>query len=162
SRARNLTAEAPRHRGRKAIRIRSCLRPRVSARKSRCRSRFSLAGLRRACGRSRRRFRSRSSRWRASRFSRISCACCAIKLCVGHLGEMIEREFGDGSGWGIELRYSFDGTKLLGTGGALRRALPLLGDAFLVLYGDSFLPIEFAPVAAAWRASGRLGLMTVF
>lgn len=83
-------------------------------------------------------------------------------LCVGHLGEMIEQEFGDGSAHGIELRYSFDGPKLLGTGGALRQALPLLGDAFFVLYGDSYLPIDFAPVAAAWRASGRPGLMTVF
>jgi NDP-sugar pyrophosphorylase family protein len=83
-------------------------------------------------------------------------------LCVGHLGEMIEREFGDGHAWGIELRYSFDGPALLGTGGALRRALPLLGDAFFVLYGDSYLPVDFAPIAVAWRASGQQGLMTVF
>lgn len=83
-------------------------------------------------------------------------------LCVGHLGEMIEREFGDGRDWDIELRYSFDGPTLLGTGGALRQALPLLGDAFFVLYGDSYLPIDFAPVAAAWRKSGLPGMMTVF
>ncbi|MEO6740525.1 MAG: sugar phosphate nucleotidyltransferase, partial [Chthoniobacteraceae bacterium] len=48
-------------------------------------------------------------------------------LCVGHLGEMIERDFGDGAAFGIELKYSFDGPVLLGTGGALRLALPLLG-----------------------------------
>jgi NDP-sugar pyrophosphorylase family protein len=83
-------------------------------------------------------------------------------LCVGHLGEMIEREFGDGSAWGIELRYSFDGPTLLGTGGALQHALPLLGDAFFVLYGDSYLPIDYAPVAEKWAASGLPGLMTVF
>jgi NDP-sugar pyrophosphorylase family protein len=83
-------------------------------------------------------------------------------LCVGHLGEMIEREFGDGGAWGIELQYSFDGPALLGTGGALRRALPLLGESFFVLYGDSYLPVEFAPIATAWRESGLRGLMTVF
>lgn len=83
-------------------------------------------------------------------------------LCVGHLGEMIERDFGNGSEWGVKLRYSFDGRTLLGTGGALRQALPLLGDAFFVLYGDSYLPVDFAPIAQAWRESGQRGLMTVF
>jgi NDP-sugar pyrophosphorylase family protein len=83
-------------------------------------------------------------------------------LCVGHLGGMIEREFGDGAEFGIELRYSFDGPQLLGTGGALRNALPLLGDEFFTLYGDSYLPIDYAAVAEAFRKSGQPGLMTVF
>ncbi len=82
-------------------------------------------------------------------------------LCVGYLGEMIQREFGT-SAFGVELAYSFDGPKLLGTGGALRQALPLLGEAFFVLYGDSYLPIDYAAVAAAWQESGRPALMTVF
>lgn len=83
-------------------------------------------------------------------------------LCVGHLGSMIEAEFGDGSEHGIELRYSFDGPRLLGTGGALRQALPLLGEAFFVLYGDSYLPIDYQPVVETWRRSGMPALMTVF
>jgi NDP-sugar pyrophosphorylase family protein len=83
-------------------------------------------------------------------------------LCVGYLGEMIERDFGDGGRFGVDLRYSFDGPVLLGTGGALRQALPLLGDAFFVLYGDSYLPVDYAAVEAAWRASGKDALMTVF
>ncbi len=83
-------------------------------------------------------------------------------LCVGYLGEMIERDFGDGSAYGMELRYSFDGPKLLGTGGALRQALPLLGEEFLVLYGDSYLPIDYSAVLASFHASGHPGLMTVF
>lgn len=83
-------------------------------------------------------------------------------LCVGFLGEMIEREFGDGSAFGINLKYSFDGPVLLGTGGALRLALPLLGEAFFVLYGDSYLPVDYAAVGAAWSASGADALMTVF
>ena len=85
-----------------------------------------------------------------------------VVLCVGHLGEMIEAQFGDGRAYGVRLRYSFDGPVLLGTGGALRQALPLLGQKFLVLYGDSYLPTDFAPVIAAFHASGKLGLMTVY
>jgi NDP-sugar pyrophosphorylase family protein len=75
---------------------------------------------------------------------------------------MIERDFGDGAAFGVELLYVFDGPKLLGTGGALRRALPLLGEEFFVLYGDSYLPIDYAAVLKTFRASGKPGLMTVF
>ena len=83
-------------------------------------------------------------------------------LCVGHLGEMIEREFGTGAAFGIDLQYSHDGPVLLGTGGAIRQALPRLGDAFFVLYGDSYLPTDYRAVADAWRASGKPALMAVF
>jgi NDP-sugar pyrophosphorylase family protein len=83
-------------------------------------------------------------------------------LCVGFLGEMIERDFGDGRHWGVQLDYSFDGPVLLGTGGALQKALPLLGEKFFVLYGDSYLPMRFQPVADCFERSGKLGLMTVF
>jgi NDP-sugar pyrophosphorylase family protein len=85
-----------------------------------------------------------------------------VVLCVGYRGEMIEEEFGDGSSRGVELTYSFDGPELLGTGGALKKALPLLGDHFFVLYGDSYLPIDYAAPARAFAASRKLGLMTVF
>ena len=83
-------------------------------------------------------------------------------LCIGHLGEMIQRDFGDGSAFGVRLDYSFDGPKLLGTGGALKRALPLLGDEFFVLYGDSYLPVAYRPIAEFFRCSGKLGCMTVY
>lgn len=83
-------------------------------------------------------------------------------LCLGHLGEMVEREFGDGKADGVEIQYSYDGPTLLGTGGALKRALPLLGDKFFALYGDSYLPIPFAPIAEFFERSGKLGLMTVY
>lgn len=82
-------------------------------------------------------------------------------LCVGHLGEMIRRDFGNES-CGIKLDYSFDGPKLLGTGGAIKRALPLLGEEFFVLYGDSYLPIAYQPVADFFQRSGKLGCMTVY
>jgi NDP-sugar pyrophosphorylase family protein len=83
-------------------------------------------------------------------------------LCVGYLGEMIRREFGGGEKFGVKLDYSFDGEKLLGTGGAIKRALPLLGEEFFVLYGDSYLPVPYAPVVDFFHRSGKLGLMTVY
>jgi NDP-sugar pyrophosphorylase family protein len=82
-------------------------------------------------------------------------------LCIGYLGEMIQRDFGSEK-FGIQLEYSFDGPKLLGTGGAIKRALPMLGEEFFVLYGDSYLPIDYAPVADFFHRSGKQGLMTVF
>ncbi len=85
-----------------------------------------------------------------------------IVLCVGHLGDLIVEKYGDGAKWGVQIDYSFDGEKLLGTGGALIRALPKLGDAFYVLYGDSYLPIDYQSVGRAFLASDKLGLMTVF
>jgi NDP-sugar pyrophosphorylase family protein len=83
-------------------------------------------------------------------------------VCVGHLGEMIQRDFGDGSAFGVRLDYSFDGPRLLGTGGAIKRALPLLGNEFFVLYGDSYLPVAYLPIAEYFRLSGKLGCMTVY
>jgi len=83
-------------------------------------------------------------------------------VCVGHLGEMIQRDFGDGSAFGVRLDYSFDGPRLLGTGGAIKRALPLLGNEFFVLYGDSYLPVAYLPIAEFFRLSGKLGCMTVY
>jgi NDP-sugar pyrophosphorylase family protein len=83
-------------------------------------------------------------------------------LCVGYRGEMIEEEFGDGAAFGVELTYSFDGPELLGTGGAIKKALPLLGASFLVLYGDSYLPIDYAAPVKALVTTGKPGLMTVF
>jgi D-sedoheptulose 7-phosphate isomerase len=85
-----------------------------------------------------------------------------VVFCVAHLGEMIRDALGDGSRWQLRIDYVFDGGTLLGTAGALKRALPVLGDAFFVLYGDSFLTCELSPIERAFRASGRAGLMTVF
>jgi len=82
-------------------------------------------------------------------------------LCIGYLGEMIQRDFGS-EAFGVRLDYSFDGEKLLGTGGAIKRALPKLGEEFFVLYGDSYLPIQYVPVADAFHRSGKFGLMTVY
>ena len=84
-----------------------------------------------------------------------------ITFLVGHLGEMVQEALGDGSRWGVTLRYVFDGPRPLGTGGAIRRAFPVLGDPFFVLYGDSYLECDYAAVAQRFLASGFPGLMTV-
>jgi N-acetyl-alpha-D-muramate 1-phosphate uridylyltransferase len=84
-----------------------------------------------------------------------------IVLCVGYLGERIEARIGDGADLGVTVRYVYDSPELDGTAGAIRNALPELGDRFLVLYGDTYLRIDYAGVAEAFRASGKLALMTV-
>lgn len=84
-----------------------------------------------------------------------------VVLCVGFLGEQIEAVVGDGSTCGLSVSYSQDWPTLMGTGGALRQALPLLDSQFLVLYGDSYLPIDFASVERAFLNSGKPALMTV-
>jgi NDP-sugar pyrophosphorylase family protein len=84
-----------------------------------------------------------------------------VVFCVGYLGEMVEETLGDGSRFGLSIRYSYDGDQLCGTGGALVRALPLLGDAFLVMYGDSYLDCGYGAVERAFLESGKLGLMAV-
>jgi NDP-sugar pyrophosphorylase family protein len=84
-----------------------------------------------------------------------------VVLCLGYLGEMVEAYLGDGSARGMELRYSYDGDRLLGTGGALRHAAPLLDEVFWVLYGDSYLEIDYQAVLADFLRQAALGLMTV-
>ena len=85
-----------------------------------------------------------------------------IVLCVGHLGELVERAIGDGSAFGLQVDYSFDGPVLLGTAGAVRNALPKLGESFFVMYGDSYLPCDYAAIARNFESAGVLGMMTVF
>jgi N-acetyl-alpha-D-muramate 1-phosphate uridylyltransferase len=84
-----------------------------------------------------------------------------VIMCTGHLGEQIEAVVKDGAAFDLKVRYSRDGSRLLGTGGALRRALPLLGEHFFVLYGDSYLPCDFRSVQNAFLKCGKPALLTV-
>ena len=84
-----------------------------------------------------------------------------VVLCVGFLGEQIRDTVGDARRFGLAVDYSFDGDQLLGTGGALKKALPELGQDFFVLYGDSYLRCSLADVESAFRAAGMPALMTV-
>src|SRR3984893_9678451 len=84
-----------------------------------------------------------------------------VVLCVGHLGEQVKAAVGDGRKFGLDIQYSFDGNELLGTGGALKKALPLLGNNFFVLNGDSYLACSFARIQSAYESARRPALMTV-
>jgi N-acetyl-alpha-D-muramate 1-phosphate uridylyltransferase len=83
-------------------------------------------------------------------------------LCVGNHGESLQQYAGDGRQFGLTVEYSFDGPVLLGTAGALKQAIPLLGDNFFVLYGDSYLPCDYRIVAQSFHSKGKEALMTVF
>jgi N-acetyl-alpha-D-muramate 1-phosphate uridylyltransferase len=85
-----------------------------------------------------------------------------VILCVGHLGEMIQQAIGNGAAFGLTIEYSYDGPTLQGTAGAIRTALPKLGESFFVVYGDSYLPCDYPAVAQEFARSGKPGLMTVF
>ena len=85
-----------------------------------------------------------------------------VVLCVGYLWERIEAFVGDGEKFGLEVVYCIDGPTLLGTGGAIRKALPDLGDEFLIMYGDTWLDCAYAPVVASFRSSRKPALMTVY
>lgn len=86
-----------------------------------------------------------------------------VLLCIGHLGEQIRELVADGAAFGLEAAYSEDGPTLLGTAGALRRALALLEPTFLVTYGDSYLPFDYsAPLRDLDAHPEALGTMSVF
>jgi N-acetyl-alpha-D-muramate 1-phosphate uridylyltransferase len=85
-----------------------------------------------------------------------------VVLCVGNLGTHIEEFVEDGSRWGMEVQYSYDGDVLLGTGGAIKKAAGRLPDAFMILYGDSYLDISFEPVVQRFYTANLPILMTVY
>lgn len=88
-----------------------------------------------------------------------------VVVCAGFLGEQIEAVLGDGSSEGLSVQYSYDSPeagKLLGTAGALKQALPYLGEKFFVMYGDSYLPCDYAAIQDSFISQNKTSLMTVF
>ena len=85
-----------------------------------------------------------------------------IVLCIGHLGQQIRRFFDDGTAWGVRIEYSDEGEHLLGTAGAIKRAEPLLKERFFVMYGDSYLPLDFRDVLSRFAQTDRLAMMVVY
>jgi len=84
-------------------------------------------------------------------------------MCVAFLGEQVREHVGDGARFGIRVDYADEGKELLGTGGALRNALPLLDETFLVTYGDSYLPFDYAAPLDELRSHDDCdGVMSVF
>lgn len=84
-----------------------------------------------------------------------------VVLCLGHLGGAVQEFVGDGSAFGLSVSVSFDGDRLLGTAGALKKAGALLGEVFWVVYGDSYLDIDLRPIWTSFRSDRRPALMTV-
>jgi len=86
----------------------------------------------------------------------------SLVLCIGHLGDRIREYFGDGGKFGVDIRYSDDGDALLGTVGALKRAEPLLADDFFLIYGDSYLFLDYRAIMDFFRRRHKLALMVVY
>jgi MurNAc alpha-1-phosphate uridylyltransferase len=85
-----------------------------------------------------------------------------VVICTGHLGQMIEDLLSKKNhSLDLDISFSSDGDTLLGTGGAVKKAISMAGSKFFVMYGDSFLPIEFSNVERAWEQSSKSCLMTV-
>jgi NDP-sugar pyrophosphorylase family protein len=99
--------------------------------------------------------------WQLERLA--ACGFRDVVMCVAHLAEVIEAHVGDGSRFGLRVRWAHEGPVLLGTAGALRYALELLEPTFLVTYGDSYLPFDYAePLQILARHADCDGVMSVF
>jgi NDP-sugar pyrophosphorylase family protein len=85
-----------------------------------------------------------------------------VIISAWYRAEMIREFVGNGSRFGMQVEYVFDGDNPLGTGGAIRMALNLLDGPFFVLYGDSYLPCRYTDIQAFFAAENQPGLMTVY
>jgi len=83
-------------------------------------------------------------------------------FCISYLGSQIKDHFGDGSSWGVRLNYSQEKERLLGTGGALKKTETLLEDEFLIIYGDSYLLLDYQEIALCFHNFNKGGLMVVY
>jgi NDP-sugar pyrophosphorylase family protein len=92
-----------------------------------------------------------------------ACGYRDVVMCVAHLGEQIRAHVGEGERYGLRVRYADEGPTLLGTAGAIRAALDLLEAAFLVTYGDSYLPFDYAaPLRELGAHDDCDGVMAIF
>ncbi|MEP7145749.1 MAG: sugar phosphate nucleotidyltransferase [bacterium] len=85
-----------------------------------------------------------------------------VVICASYLGEYIKDYLDKEKIHEPEIKYSFDGNKLLGTGGAIKKALSLLDENFFIMYGDSYLNTDFQKVGEYFFSENKSGLMTVF
>jgi NDP-sugar pyrophosphorylase family protein len=86
-----------------------------------------------------------------------------VVMCVAYLGDVIRAHVGDGARWGVRVAWADEGPKLLGTAGAIRAALDRLAPSFLVTYGDSYLPFDYAEPLRTLEAHGDCdGVMAVY
>ena len=85
-----------------------------------------------------------------------------VVICAGYMGERIQNVVAQGEMFDLRIDYSFDGPELIGTAGAVRKALPLLGEKFFVMYGDSYLECDYASIQKTFLRSNKEGLMTIY
>jgi NDP-sugar pyrophosphorylase family protein len=99
--------------------------------------------------------------WQLERLA--ECGLRDVVLCIAHLGDQVRSHVGDGSRFGVRVEWSDEGPELLGTAGAVRKALPLLAPSFLVTYGDSYLPFDYAePLRVLAAHDDCDGVLSVF
>jgi len=84
-----------------------------------------------------------------------------VLLLVSYLGEQIERYFNNGSKFGLSIEYSYEESPL-GTGGALKNAEDKLKKEFLLLNGDTFLPIDYRKLISYFHQYNKIGVITVY
>ena len=90
-----------------------------------------------------------------------SCISIDVLLLVGYLGSKIEAYFADGSDFALNINYSYEQSPL-DTAGALKNAERKLQDEFVLLYGDTYLPINYKRLLRAFHQRNCLGMMTVY
>jgi NDP-sugar pyrophosphorylase family protein len=98
--------------------------------------------------------------WQLSLLSRRGIT--KVILCLSYKSQSIQKYVGDGSKFNLNVEYSFDGADQLGTGGAIKNALDLLGDKFMVLYGDSFLELDYLQAQKSFETCGKSAMMTIY
>lgn len=85
-----------------------------------------------------------------------------VIICAGVMGEQIEDYVSSGENYGLEIKFNYDGEKLLGTGGAVKKVLKVLPENFFIMYGDSYLDTDFKVINEYFFKKKKAGLMTVF
>jgi N-acetyl-alpha-D-muramate 1-phosphate uridylyltransferase len=84
-----------------------------------------------------------------------------VCICVGYLGDQIVN-FVNSKNFGLNITFAYDGEYLLGTAGSIKKALPLLGDNFFVIYGDSYLELNYESIQQKFIDNKKLALMTIY
>jgi len=85
-----------------------------------------------------------------------------VVFCIGYLGDQVRQHLGDGKKWGVHVSYSDEGPNLLGTAGAIKKAESLLGDVFFLLYGDSYLLLDYQKIWEHFIRRQNLGMMVIY